>query len=61
MKIRYKNLYILAKMLNRQKELQLSLNCNYHLKKIKGYEENKLLIPPPEKTLPRNKDTKKDI
>ena len=36
MKIRYKNLYILAKMLNRQKELQLSLNCNYHLKKIKG-------------------------
>ena len=55
MKIRYKNLYILAKMLNRQKELQLSF------KKIKGYEENKLLIPPPEKTLPRNKDTKKEI
>ena len=55
MKVRYKNLYILAKMLNRQKELKLSFN------KIKGYEENKVSIPPPEKTLSKNKDKKKGI
>ena len=50
MKIRYKNLFILVKMANRQKTLQSSLE------KMKNYKTITHLLPQPKNLPAKNKD-----
>lgn len=53
MKVRYKNLFILVKMINRQQELQSSFE------KMKNYKTITRLLPATKKLHTKNEDTQR--